>query len=240
MRAADQPVASRLRVAGRRLLQRHRLAAVGSLLHPVGSLPPGAYWLRRALVLAALIVTIGGGWVIASGGGGPSTAAAHSSTPAPTSTGTPTASTSNTPTPSVSHTASQSPAAITECPDSVIRVSSSTDSATYAAGVRPKLTVSVTNTGKVSCKRDIGRSAMGLLVSLGNTRVWSSADCSPGGQPAVAVLKPGQVFSSTVLWNRTSSKVGCPSGQPAAAAGSYTLVAKNLTLKSLPAPFVLH
>ena len=119
-------------------------------------------------------------------------------------------------------------------------MSAITDSATYAAGVRPKLTVSVTNTGKVACKRDIGRAAMSLVVSLGTTRVWSSDDCAPGGQPAVDVLQPGQVFSSSVSWSRTASKVGCPSGQPAAAAGSYTLVARNLTLKSAPAPFVLH
>jgi len=129
---------------------------------------------------------------------------------------------------------------VTLCPDSVIRVEALTDSTSYAAGVKPKLTVSVTNTGKVACKRDIGQAAMSLVVSLGTTRVWSSDDCAPGGQAAVDVLKPGQVFSSTVDWSRTSSKPGCPSGQPAAVAGSYTLVARNLTLKSVPAPFVLH
>ena len=217
---------------------------MGSLLHPVGPLPPGAYWSRRAIVLAVLIAVVAGGWVLV-GGGGSSTGSAHpgtSSTPGISSTSTPTTSTTPTATPTTSRTpsASHSPAAVTLCPDSVIRVSASTDSASYAVGVRPRLTVSVTNTGKVACKRDIGRAAMSLVVSLGSTRVWSSDDCSPGGQPAVNVLAPGQVFSSTVQWTRSSSKPGCPSGQPAAAAGSYTVVARNLTLRSAATPFVLR
>jgi hypothetical protein len=195
------------------------------------------------MLLAVLVAVVAGGWFLARAGASPSAAppqASQSSTPAPSSSSTPSVSTSPTPTPtpSVSHRAS--PAAVTLCPDSVIRVEALTDSASYAVGVKPRLTVSVTNTGKVACKRDIGQAAMSLVVSLGTTRVWSSDDCAPGGQPAVNVLKPGQVFSSTVDWSRTSSKPGCPSGQPAAVAGSYTLVARNLTLKSVPAPFVLH
>ncbi len=224
---------------------------MGSLLHPVGPLPPGAYWFRRAMVLAVLVVVLAGGWLLAGLGGGSPTAspgttpsstpdASASSTASSTRSGAATPAVSQTSSVSRSPTASHSPAAVTLCPDSVLRVSASTDSATYPAGVEPKLTVSVTNTGKVACKRDIGRAAMSLVVSRGGTRVWSSADCAPGGQAAVNVLQPGQRFSSTVLWNRTASKPGCPSGQPAAAAGSYTLVASNLTLKSVPAPFVLR
>ena len=213
---------------------------MGTVLHPVGPLPPGAYWFRRGVLLAVLIAVVAGGWFLL-GGPGASTASPPAS-PGPTSHPTTSTSTSTTPTPtptvSVSHSAS--PAAVTLCPDSVIRVEAETDAASYAPGVDPKLTVAVTNTGKVACKRDIGRAAMSLVVSLGSTRIWSSDDCSPGGEPAVDVLKAGQTFSSTVVWNRTSSKPGCPSGQPAAAAGSYDLVAKNLTLTSPHAPFVLH
>ena len=142
----------------------------------------------------------------------------------------------------MSHTPTKtaSPPAITSCPDSAIKVTALTDASSYAAGAKPHLTVSVTNTGTVSCKRDIGRAAMGLLIMSGSARTWSSDDCAPGGQAAVNTLKPGQVFSSTVIWNRTTSKSGCPAGQPAAAAGTYTLTARNLTLKSTPVTFVLH
>lgn len=219
---------------------------MGSLLHPVGSLPPGAYWFRRGVFAVVVLLLAGGGWFVLSGGGSGSPAASPSITPLTTPSSTPvvTSSTtpSSTPSPTVSHspTASSTPVAVPLCPDSAIQVEASTDAGTYAAGEKPKLTVTVTNTGKVACKRDIGRAAMGLVVSTGTTRVWSSDDCAPGGQAAVNTLKPGQVFSSTVLWNRTSSKQGCPSAQPAALTGTYTLVARNITLKSGPVTFVLH
>ena len=129
---------------------------------------------------------------------------------------------------------------MTLCPDSVIKVEASTDASSYSATEKPKLTVTVTNTGKVACKRDIGQSAMGLTVQTGSSHTWSSDDCSPGGQPAVNTLKAGQVFSSTVVWSRVTSKPTCPSGLPAAAAGTYTLVARNVGLKSAPVTFVLH
>ena len=212
---------------------------MGTVLHPVGPLPPGAYWVRRGVLLAVLIAVVAGGWFLLGGG---SSTGSPANSPGPTShpTTSTTPSATPTPTPTVSATHSATPAAVTLCPDSVIRVEAVTDAASYPAGVDPKLSVSVTNTGKVPCKRDIGRAAMSLVVSLGTTRIWSSEDCSPGGQPAVNVLRPGQTFSSTVVWARISSKPGCPSGQPAAAAGSYSLVAANLSLKSAPAPFVLH
>jgi hypothetical protein len=198
------------------------------------------------MILAVLIVLVVGGWLILSGGSGAKTAAgthpSNSASPQTSLTNSPSPSISSTPTPSVSHTpsASHTPAAITLCPDSVIKVKAVTDATSYTAGQHPKLTVSVTNTGKVACKRDIGRAAMGLTVMSGSTRVWSSDDCAPGGAAAVNVLKPGQTFASTVAWERVTSKPGCPSGQPAAAVGSYTLVARNLTLRSTAVTFTLH
>jgi hypothetical protein len=197
------------------------------------------------MIVAVLIVLVVVGWLLLGSGGGTNAAGNHpSASPSPSISvsQTPSPSITSTPSPSVSHTpsASHTPAAITFCPDSVIKVKAVTDATSYTAGQRPKLTVSVTNTGTVSCKRDIGRAAMGLTVMSGSTRVWSSDDCAPGGAAAVNVLKPGQTFASTVAWERATSKPGCPSGQPAAAAGSYTLVARNLTLKSTAVAFTLH
>ncbi|HEY5033184.1 MAG TPA: hypothetical protein VIJ54_11950 [Actinomycetes bacterium] len=212
---------------------------MGTLLHPVGPLSPGAYWFRRTVVGAVVVLLLSaGGWLL-SGGGPAKTAGgtppSSSSTPTVTPTPTPT------PTPTVSHTpsATATAAAITLCPDSVIKVVALTDATSYPAGVKPHLSVSVTNTGKVSCKRDIGQAAMSMLIRSGAARVWSSDDCSPGGQPAVNTLKAGQVFTSTVVWTRTISRVGCPTGQPAAAPGTYVLTAKNQTVASAPVTFVL-
>jgi hypothetical protein len=119
-------------------------------------------------------------------------------------------------------------------------VTALTNDTSYAAGVDPHFTVQVTNTSSASCTRDLGQVALELVVTSGSTRVWSSDDCNPGGGHAVVTLRAHQVFSSTVVWDRTTSKPGCPTGQPKAAAGSYQLTARNLTVHSAAAPFALH
>jgi hypothetical protein len=214
---------------------------VGTLLHPVGPLPAGAYWFRRTVIAVVVLLLVVGGSLWFFGGGSSKTAGGTHPSSGTTPTGTPTPTPTSTPTPTVSHTpsATTTPTPITLCSDSVIKVVALTDATTYPAGSKPHLTVSVTNTGKVACKRDIGQGAMNLLITSGAARVWSSDDCSPGGQPAVNTLKAGQVFTSTVVWTRTISRVGCPTGQPAAAPGTYTLITKNLTIRSAPVTFVL-
>ncbi|MGZ4582400.1 MAG: hypothetical protein ACXVXG_17330 [Nocardioidaceae bacterium] len=79
-----------------------------------------------------------------------------------------------------------------------------------------------------------------MTVTQGSKRIWSSDDCNPGGGSAIATLRPGQTFSTTVVWSRQTSKPGCPAGQPAAAPGTYQLLARNLSLTSAPAPFTLR
>jgi cytoskeletal protein RodZ len=217
-------------------------------MHPLGPLPPRAYWLRRTLLLVVLVLVVALVWWLlagrgsGSGGAAPPTTsptASLSNTPTTTPTSTTTSPTSHpTTTPTPTHT--PSPAPTGPCPDSVIRVVALTNASTYPAGVDPKLTVSVTNTGSVPCKRDVGQAALTLTVSSGSSRTWSSDDCNPGGGSAINTLKPGQTFSSTVDWTRTKSKPGCPSGQPAAPPGAYQLVARDLSTLSAPAPFTLQ
>jgi hypothetical protein len=115
-----------------------------------------------------------------------------------------------------------------------------TGDSTYPSGTAAKLGVEVTNTGTTSCKRDVGQAALELIVSSGSARVWSSDDCNPGGGHAVVTLRSGQTFATTVTWDRQRSKVGCPSGEPKAAPGHYTLVGRNLTIKSAPTAFALQ
>jgi hypothetical protein len=52
-------------------------------------------------------------------------------------------------------------------------------------------------------------------------------------------LAPNQVFRTAVVWSRTTSKPGCPSGQPKAAPGTYLLVGRDLTVTSASASFDL-
>ncbi len=224
---------------------------MGSFLHPVGSLPPSAYWLRRLLVLLVAVLLLVGLWWLYGGVGGnsgsasPGPTSSGSSTPSPTgSSPTPTASVTQSPTTTPSATTSKpsatGSATPVACPDSVIKVLAVTGEATYPAGAPAKLSVQVTNTGPVACKRDVGQAALELIVSSGSARVWSSDDCNPGGGHAVVTLRSGQTFATTVSWDRQTSAPGCPSGKPKAAPGHYTLVARNLTLKSAATPFALQ
>lgn len=234
---------------------------MGSLLHPVGPLPPGAYWLRRALALVVLVVLVlAAGWAVRAvagpgtdkrAGAGPSsgpsapassptgtapTSPATASSPTPARSATPTASAR--PTATASATASASTAPL--CADAQVSIAVRTDHGTYPAGLQPKFTLAVRNTGTSDCRRDVGQNALELRVISGGVLVWSSDHCSPGGAPDLRTLTPGQTFTATVQWARVSSQPGCPANQPSAAAGSYSVVARDLTLVSPPATFTLQ
>jgi cytoskeletal protein RodZ len=221
---------------------------VGSLLHPVGSLPPSAYWLRRLLVLLVVVaVGVGAWWLLGGFGSGKPSASTTGSGPggsgSPSSSATSrSASTSPSHTPSgtpSAHTSTSTALAVSLCPDSAIGVLALTSETSFPAGAPVRLAVEVTNHSATACKRDVGQVAIELVVSSGSARVWSSDDCNPGGGHALVTLRPGQTFATTVTWDRQESVPGCPSGEPKATAGHYALVARNLALKSAPALFVL-
>ncbi|HEY5184967.1 MAG TPA: hypothetical protein VIM19_08730 [Actinomycetes bacterium] len=234
---------------------------MGSLLHPVGPLPPGAYWLRRALALVVLVViVVAVGWAVRAvagpgtdkqaGAGPPSSPAALASSPTSAAPSSPVAASSPTPAKSATPTASARPtdtASATAsastaplCADAQLSIAVRTDHPTYPAGQQPKFTLAVRNTGTRDCRRNVGQDALELRVISGGVEVWSSDHCSPGGASDLRTLTPGQTFTATVQWARVSSQPGCPANQPSAAAGSYSVVARDLTLVSPPATFTLQ
>lgn len=216
------------------------------MLHPVGSLPPGVYWFRRLLAAVLVLLVLVVGWWLFAGRGSGGASAGPSSSPGPSASSTPSTSASQTPSTTASAsathsaTASTSSTAVAACASSAIRVLAQTDQSSYSSTAKPRFTLQVTNAGTTSCRRDLGQSAVELIVQQAGKHVWSSDDCNPGGGSAIATLRPGQTFSTTVVWERQTSKAGCPAGQPAAAAGSYQLVARNLAQTSAPAAFRLQ
>jgi hypothetical protein len=143
---------------------------------------------------------------------------------------------SGSPTGQVSSTGS----AVPRCPSSDISVTVTTDASTYPPDRQPRFTLVVQNVGKTTCQRDVGSRALELMVSSGDTPVWSSDDCNPGGELALRTFGPGDRYGQTVQWSRQQSSPGCPTDAPAAAPGSYQVVARDLGLRSEPAPFVLR
>jgi hypothetical protein len=116
----------------------------------------------------------------------------------------------------------------------------STDAKTYPADVQPRLAMSIRNTGSTACLRDVGQAALELRITTkSGSPTWSSDDCAPGGPHDVIRLAPNQVFRTAVVWSRTTSNPGCPSGQPKAAPGTYLLVGRDLTVTSASASFDL-
>lgn len=202
---------------------------------PLGPLPATTYWRRRgvlALVIVALAVLL---WSCSGG-------QASSPTPKPTSSPTSTASPSPKPTPTATPTPAptRSPiavAVVTTCADEVLQVTL-TGADTAAVGTAPRVRLVVRNTGAVACRRDLGPRAVELVVTSGADRVWSSADCSPGGSQGTITLPPGQADGQALTWPGTRSEPACAGSRAAAQAGTYRLVAKVGALSS-PA-FVLR
>ncbi len=114
-----------------------------------------------------------------------------------------------------------------------------TTKTTYPPNQDPRFTIKVTNTSKKTCTRDVGQRAMELQVNQGNTLIWSSDHCAPGGPSKVVPLKAGQSYTTSVVWSRTESAKGCPSNSPDAPAGTYALTGRNLKVVSDPTAFAL-
>jgi hypothetical protein len=63
------------------------------------------------------------------------------------------------------------------CEAKDIEVSAVTDAETYAAGVLPKLSISLTNKGTEDCTIDVGSTTQVFTVSSGADVWWRSTDC---------------------------------------------------------------
>lgn len=201
------------------------------VMHPVGPLAPATYWRRRALLLALLVVLV---LVLRScvGGDDPKRTAGAGNSPTPTHSVTRTVAPSTAPSPA-------RPNGPVTCSDAALRLTTRTDARSYATDVRPRITLTVTNVSRSTCRRDLGGRALEVLVYSGEDRIWSSDDCSTDTTAAVQTLKAGQVLESTVTWARTRSAKGCPTGRPEARPGTYVVRARLGTLQGERTAFQL-
>lgn len=137
-------------------------------------------------------------------------AAADTATPPPaTSSATPTTTpTTGTESPSPDPSAEATPA-IVACEAKDIEVAAVTDAETYAAGVMPKLSISLTNKGTEDCTIDVGSTTQVFTVSSGADVWWRSTDCQENPSSMIATLTAGTTVTSKdpVTWDRTRSSV---------------------------------
>lgn len=201
----------------------------------MGPEPPWVYWLRRAIILLAVLTLVVGAFWLITGRGSSRT----DSTPvAVSASAAASASSAASPT-SPTSTAAPEPATPTDCLDSAIVVEASTGSTKYVVGETPQLTLTIGNIGEVSCLRDVGPKANELEITSGGYHVWSSDDCNASNKSKIAVLKPGEKVASSITWDGQTTQKGCPGDGKAAKQGRYDLIARNVDVKSEKAKFSL-
>ena len=144
-----------------------------------------------------------------------------------TETPTPSASPSESPSASATAAASgTSSGAVVPCESSDLSVVLTSDATTYGPGKAPKLVITVQNTSEVACSAEIGSAVRTLTATdSAGTQVWSTADCQSSTASQVYPIEPGKSRSMSTTWSRLHSAAGCPDGQSAVDAGSYTVVA---------------
>jgi hypothetical protein len=189
-----------------------------AVLQPVGPLPPRVYWTRRLVVLAVIAVLIAAVAVACSGG---STHPRHRATPI------------------VSPSPVPSPAAANgKCTGAGINVVATTDADKYAPGTLPRLTVTVSTKGAVSCVLTESPSARTWTIVSGPDQIWTTAGCQSGHNASRTVLKPGAPVRHTIVWNRHRSDKKC-AVSAVATPGTYQLIVVVNGVQSQPAVFHL-
>lgn len=194
------------------------------VLRPAGSLPPRVYWVRRFVVLAAVVaVVLVAVWVVpfVAGKVGDLFSGSKGAAPAPTT--------------------SAAAAGPKPCAAEALGLTLAADGASYPASALPTLTVTLVNNGPAGCVVDAGEAQREIVVMSGTDRIWSSRDCASGAAlTRELLLAPGTPDSTTVQWQRTRSAAGCPGGQPAALKGTYSATLTLAGVSSQPAVFVLQ
>lgn len=112
------------------------------------------------------------------------------------------------------------------CDESRVVVTASMDAVSYAAGKNPLLTLTVTNGGKAVCDVNVGTAQMEFLITSGNDRIFSSADCQVGGVNLVKALGPGKSEKANFQWRRNRTAPGCSPVESKPGVGYYKFQAR--------------
>ena len=178
--------------------------------------PSAAVYRRRRVVLLGglilLLAAIGiGVWFViaqpwAQGADQPTTAPTTSASETPAETPS---SEAESPSPDPADPTDPATPAIVACTAKDVEVAAVTDADTYAAGVLPKLSISLTNKSTTDCTMDVGSTTQTFTVMSGSDVWWRSTDCQENPSSMIVTLKAGTTVTSKdpVTWDRTRSSV---------------------------------
>jgi hypothetical protein len=200
-----------------------RLPAAGSSTEPAGSNPPA-----------------GGDEPTRSGN--PPSSDTLAATPPAADPGRPADGGSGAGTPTTGPSAAATTVAVAPpaCSDSALQLTVAPAQPAYPVGALPEITLSVRNTSRQTCTRDLAASQQEVLLYAGATRLWSSNDCYPGGGQDVQALAPGERDRFSVTWSGLSSRPSCAGIRTRVGPGHYRLVGRIGTLQSPAATLTLR
>ena len=228
--------------------------------HPVGQLPVAVYWRRRLLVLALVLVVLGGaGWLgiwLLTGRDGGGTSAGEAPTALPTpglERVVPSLSAVTTPSPPSAVEAAApaaqappppppapAPIAGGPCTDDMLTAEVRTPG-TAAVGGKPVFELVVANVSPVPCVRAFDKGLQEfLLLDLAGARLWGSNDCFPEASSELRTLAPGEVVAVPVVWGGLTSEPTCTASRNPPAPGSYVVRGRLDTKVSPDAPVTLR
>jgi hypothetical protein len=164
---------------------------MSTIRNPVGPQPRNVYWRRRLLVVLGVVAVIVIIILIVARPGGGKPVAHNTTTP---------------------HT----PVAVAACKATDVKIVGVTDALSYAAGVEPMLSLSITNTGPTACSFKDGSDEQAYVITSGTEKIWSSKDCQTGAVAATTTLQPGVAVKSTPFaWSRSrSNPAACSATNP--------------------------
>ena len=229
----------------------------GARSHPA-KVSQATYWRRRITVLgvAAGLLT-GLSWAVngmlsaSSTAGQPPSAGsggARGSTPAAHTSMDP-AVTSPSPTPSprsgsvrAKHRAARhahDPAATLACTGSKVALSVSSPQYFYQLGKTPSFTVHAVSQASRPCRFNMSAKFVSVVITSGDRRIWSSADCASGAASNMVVIASGQPAALRLSWDRRTSSPGCSGTGQLVRPGEYQVRAVAGRLHSRGVNFVL-
>ncbi len=192
---------------------------------PVGPEPASTYWTRRAVLALVVLAALYGLVALLTGLGGTDTVEQGATEPTADPSATPQALPPETAEPTAS--ASPSPSVkVPACADADLAVTAEAERDSYPLGATPVLVLTIKNTSDTPCRRDLGPGAAELLVMSGRDRIWSSDDCSPGGEPGPVVLAPQKSDVTRLAWSATRSRPGCQGPKTPIEPGTYVVSAR--------------
>ncbi len=129
---------------------------------------------------------------------------------------------SKTPTPSASST----PATVA-CSAGSASVGLTGGSSSVKVGAKVAFTVTLTNTGKTDCTWDFAKLPVGVTVTSGSDRIWSSDDCAAWKPRGKTTVRAGKSYPYKVTWpGQRSTENSCKASTEELGAGYYVATAE--------------